>query len=142
MTGCHNGLLKDLIVLGYIPIAKAVIGDLGFVHQDRRHQLPNGLASTNQEDKSIGYLVSGWVWHSRLERHPAARWPRNILPSGSHVVAAGQPDPSLTKAVHPSVRPLGRRRRRRQQSTTRSLLVGAAHRRHIVEGLLEVGWVC
>ena len=34
VTGRHNGLLKDLIVLGYVPIAKAVIGDLGFIHQD------------------------------------------------------------------------------------------------------------
>ena len=84
-----DGLLKDLIVLGNVPITKVVIRDMGLVHQDRRYQLPNGLASTNQEDKSIGYLVSVRVRHSRLERHPAARWPRDILPSGSHVVAAG-----------------------------------------------------
>ena len=108
VPSCHNGLLEDLIVLGHIPIAKAVIGNVGLVHQDRRHQLPNGLASNNQEDKSIGYLVCVWVRCSRLEHHSAARGLRNILPSGSHVVAAGQTDPSLTKAVHPSGRSLGR----------------------------------
>ena len=102
----RNGLLKDLVVLHHVPIAKVVIRDVGLVHQDQRHQLPNGLASINQEDKSIGYLVSVWIRCSRLECHPAARWPRNILPSGSHVVAAGQPDSSLTEAVHPSVGPL------------------------------------
>ena len=106
----RNGLLKDLIVLGDVPIAEVVVRDVDLVHQDRRHQLPKGLASTKQEDKSIGYLVCVWVRRSRLERHPATRWPRNVLPSGSHVVAAGQADPSLAKAVHPSVRPLGRRR--------------------------------
>ena len=57
----RNGLLKDLVVLGDIPIMEVVIWDMGLVHQDRRHQLPNGLASTNQEDKSIGYLISVWV---------------------------------------------------------------------------------
>ena len=107
MTGRRNSLLEDLIVLGNVPITEAVIRNLGLIHQDQRHQLPNGLASTNREDKSIGYLVRVWVQHSRLERHPAARWPRNILPSGSHVVAAGRPDPSLTEAVHPSIGPLG-----------------------------------
>ena len=54
----RNGLLKDLVVLGNIPITEVVIRDVGLVHQNRRHQLPNGLASINQEDKSFGYLVS------------------------------------------------------------------------------------
>ena len=89
MAGCRNGLLKDLVVLGDIPITEVVIWDMGLVDQDRRHQLPNGLVSIKQEDKSIGYLVGVWVRRSRLKRHPATRWPRNILPSWSHVVAAG-----------------------------------------------------
>ena len=103
----RNGLLEDLVVLGNVPIAKVVIRDVGLVHQDRRHQLPKGLASIKPEDKSFGYLVGVWVRCSRLDRHPAARGPRNILPSWSHVVAASQPDPSLAEAVHPSVGPLG-----------------------------------
>ena len=82
------------------------------------------------EDTLMDYLVSVRVRRSRLERHPATRWPGNILPSWSHIVAAGQPDPSLAKTVHPSVGPLGRRRRWRRRSTTRSLLVGTAHGRH------------
>ena len=110
MAGRSNGLLEDLVVLGNLPITEVVIWDVGLIHQDRRHQLPNGLASINQEDKSFGYLVRVWVRRSRLERHPTTRWPGNILPPGSHVVAAGQPDPSLAKAVHPSVGPLGRQR--------------------------------
>ena len=89
MPSCRNGLLEDLVVLGDVPITKAVIRDMGLVHQDRRYQLPKGLASINPEDKSFGYLVCVRVRRSRLERHPAARWPRNILPSGSHIVAAG-----------------------------------------------------
>ena len=104
------GLLEDLVVLGDVPVPEAVVRGVGLVHQDQRHQLPKGLASTNPEDKSFGYLVGVWVRRSRLEHHPATRWPGNILPSGSHVVAAGQPDPSLAEAVYPSVGPLGRRR--------------------------------
>ena len=107
------GLLEDLVVLGDLPIAEVVIWDMGLVHQDRRHQLPKGLASSQSEDKSFGYLVSVGIRRSHLECHPAARWPRNILPSWSHIVATGQPDPSLAKAVDPSIGPLGRRRRRR-----------------------------
>ena len=57
----RNGLLEDLVVLGHLPIAEVIVGDVGLVHQDQRHQLSNGLASTNQEDKSIGYLVCVWV---------------------------------------------------------------------------------
>ena len=110
MASHRDGLLEDLVVLGHVPITKAVIRDMGLVHQDRRHQLPKGLAPINLEDKSFGYLVRVRVRRSPLERHPATRWSRNILPSGSHVVAAGQTDPSLAKTVHPSVGPLGRRR--------------------------------
>ena len=125
-----NGLLEHLVVLGDVPITKVVVRDMGLVHQDRRHQLPKGLASSKSEDKSFGYLVGVWVRRSRLEHHPATRWPGNILPSWSHVVAAGQPNPSLAEAVHPSVGPLGRQRRRRRRSTTRCLSVGTAHGRH------------
>ena len=103
----RNGLLKDLIILGNFPVLEVVVRGMGLVHQDRRHQLPKGLASSKSEDKSFGYLVGVGIRRSRLERHPATRWPRNILPSGSHVVAAGQPDPSLTEAVYPSIGPLG-----------------------------------
>ena len=102
-----NGLLEDLIILGHVPVSEGVVRDMGLVHQDRRHQLPKGLASSKSEDKSFGYLVGVQVRRSCLECHPATRWPRDILPSGSHVVAAGQPDPSLAEAVHPSVGPLG-----------------------------------
>ena len=111
VAGSHNGLLEDLVVLGNVPITEVVIWDMGLVHQDRRHQLPKGLASIDPEDKSFGYLVGVGIRRSRLERHPVARWPGNILPSWSHVVAASQPDSSLTEAVHPSIGPLGRRRR-------------------------------
>ena len=110
VSGSHNGLLEDLIVLGHVPVTEIVIWDVGLVHQDRRYQLLQGLASSKSEDKSFGYLVRIWVRCSRLKRHPATRWPRDVLPSGSHVVATGQPDPSLAEAVHPSIGPLGRRR--------------------------------
>ena len=103
------GLLKDLIVLGHVPVTEAVIRSMGLVHQDQSHQLPNELAASTLKDTLMDYLVRGWVRRSRLECHPATRWPGNVLPSGSHVVAAGQSDPSLAKAVHPSVGPLGRR---------------------------------
>ena len=142
VTSCCNGLSEDLIILGHVPITEVVIRDMGLVHQDRRHQQPKGLASCKSEDKSFGYLVSVRVRRSRLERHPATRWPRNILPSGSHVVAAGQPDPSLTKAVHPSVGPLGRRRRWRRGSAARCLSVGTTHGRHCCRGLLKEERVC
>ena len=46
MAGCHNGLLEDLIVLGHIPITEVIIRNVGLIQQDRRHQLPNRLAST------------------------------------------------------------------------------------------------
>ena len=111
MTSRRDGLLEDLIVLGHVPVTEAVVRRMGLVHQDRRHQLPNELASSTLEDTLMDYLVRGWVRHPRLECRPATRWSRDILPSGSHVVAAGQADPSLAEAVHPSVGPLGRRRR-------------------------------
>ena len=132
-----DGLLEDLVVLGHVPVTEAVVWGVGLVHQDRGYQLPKGLAFSKSEDKSFGYLVRVWVRRSRLKHHPAARWPRNILPSGSHVVAAGQTDPSLAEAVHPSVGPLGRRRRRRRGSAARSLLVGTTHGRHCCRGLLR-----
>ena len=133
MPSRRNGLLEDLIVLGHVPITKTVIRDVGLIHQDQRHQLPKGLASSKSEDKSFGYLVGVWVRRSHLERHPATRWPGNILPSWSHVVATGQPDPSLAETVHPSVGPLGRRRRWRRWSAVRGLSVGTTHGRHVVE---------
>ena len=82
------------------------------------------------EDTLRDYLVRVRIRRSRLERHPATRWPRNILPSWSHVVAACQSDPSLAEAVYPSIGPLGRRRRWRRRSTARCLLVGTTHGRH------------
>ena len=142
VAGSRNGLLEDLVILGDVPIPEVVVRDMGIVHQDRRYQLHKGLASINPEDKSFGYLVSVGIRHSRLECHPATRWPGNVLPSWSHVVAAGQPDPSLAEAVHPGVGPLGRRRRRRQWSVAKCLSVGTTHGRHCCRGLLKVGWVC
>ena len=130
VASSRNGLLEDLVVLGHVPVPEAVVRGVGLVHQDRGYQLPKGLASSKSEDKSFGYLVGIWVRRPRLERHPITRWPRNILPSGSHVVAAGRTHSSLTETVDPSVGPLGRRRRRRRRSTMGSLLVGAAHGRH------------
>ena len=107
----RDGLLENLVVLGHVPVPEAVVRRMGLVYQDRRHQLPNELASSTLEDSLMDYLVCSWVRCSRLERHPATRWSRDILPSGSHVVAAHQSDPSPAEAVHPSVGPLGRRRR-------------------------------
>ena len=75
VAGSCNGLLENLVVLGDIPITEVIIRDMGLVHQDQRYQLPKGLASSQSEDKSFGYLVGVWVQHSRLERHPVARWP-------------------------------------------------------------------
>ena len=142
VTSCRDGLLEDLVVLGNIPVPEAVVRGVGLVHQDRGYQLPKRVSLSKSEDKSFGYLVRIWVRCSRLERHPITRWPGNVLPSWSHVVAAGQPDSSLAEAIDPSVGPLGRRRRRRRRSTTRSLLVGATHGRHCCKGLVKVGWVC
>ena len=36
----RDGLLEDLIVLGYVPVPEAIVRSMGLVHQDRRHQLP------------------------------------------------------------------------------------------------------
>ena len=35
-----DGLLKDLVVLGHIPVTETLVRGVGLVHQDRRHQLP------------------------------------------------------------------------------------------------------
>ena len=67
MTSRCDGLLEDLVVLGDIPIMEVVVRDVGLIHQDRRHQLPKGLASSKSEDKSFGYLVGVGIQHSRLE---------------------------------------------------------------------------
>ena len=61
VAGSRNGLLEDLIVLGHVPVAEAVVGGVGLIHQDRGYQLPKGLASSKSEDKSFGYLVRIWV---------------------------------------------------------------------------------
>ena len=61
MTSRRDGLLEDLVVLHDIPITEVIVRDVCLVHQDQRHQLPNGLASIKQEDRSIGYLVGVWV---------------------------------------------------------------------------------
>ena len=74
MPSCRDGLLEDLVVLGHFPIPEVLVRDVGLVHQDRRHQLPKGLASINPEDKSFGYLVGVGVRRPRLERHPVTRW--------------------------------------------------------------------
>ena len=44
MTGRRDGLLEDLIVLRHVPITIVVVGDVGLVHQDRRHQLPKWVS--------------------------------------------------------------------------------------------------
>ena len=60
----RDGLLKDLVVLGYVPIMEVVIWDMGLIHQDRRHQLPKGLASINPEDKSFGYCQEHGIFQT------------------------------------------------------------------------------
>ena len=42
-----DGLLEDLVVLGHIPVPEVVVRGVGLVHQDRQHQLPGVLASSN-----------------------------------------------------------------------------------------------
>ena len=44
VPSCRYGLLEDLVVLGYVPVSEAVVRDVGLVHQDRRHQLPNRVS--------------------------------------------------------------------------------------------------
>ena len=62
----RNGLLKDLIILGNFPVPEVVVRGMGLVHQDRRHQLPKGLASSNQRINPLvtlsvlGYDVPVW----------------------------------------------------------------------------------
>ena len=36
----RDGLLEDLVILGYVPVPEAIVRGVGLVHQDRRHQLP------------------------------------------------------------------------------------------------------
>ena len=40
-----NGLLEDLVILGYVPVPEAVVWGVGCVHQDRFDQLPEELAT-------------------------------------------------------------------------------------------------
>ena len=40
VAGSRNGLLKDLVVLGNVPVPETVVRGVGLIHQDRRHQLP------------------------------------------------------------------------------------------------------
>ena len=40
MTSRRDGLLKDLVVLGNIPVPEAIVWGMGLVHQDQSHQLP------------------------------------------------------------------------------------------------------
>ena len=43
----RNGLLEDLIVLGHIPVTETIVRGVGFIHQNRRYQLPNELVLSN-----------------------------------------------------------------------------------------------
>ena len=40
VAGSRDSLLEDLVILGHVPVTKAVIRGMGLVHQDRSHQLP------------------------------------------------------------------------------------------------------
>ena len=66
VPGRRNGLLEDLVVLGHVPITEVIIRDVGLVHQDRRHQLPKGLASSKRRINPLvtlsvfGYDVPVW----------------------------------------------------------------------------------
>ena len=44
VAGSRDGLLEDLVVLGYVPVPEAVVRGVGLLHQDRRHQLPKGVS--------------------------------------------------------------------------------------------------
>ena len=44
VAGRHYGLLKDLVVLGDVPVPEAVVRGMGLVHQDRRYQLPERVS--------------------------------------------------------------------------------------------------
>ena len=34
VPSCRNGLLEDLVVLGHVPVLKAIVRGMGLVHQD------------------------------------------------------------------------------------------------------------
>ena len=84
----RNGLLEDLVVLGYLPVPEA---NTGCGSRSSRPKTPTTIRVSlfKSEDTLMDYLVRIRVRRPRLERHPVARWPRDVLPSGSHVVAAG-----------------------------------------------------
>ena len=44
VAGSRDGLLKDLVVLGHVPVPEAIVRGVGLVHQDRRHQLPKRVS--------------------------------------------------------------------------------------------------
>ena len=44
VAGSCDGLLEDLVVLGDVPITKAVVRGVGLVHQDRGYQLPKRVS--------------------------------------------------------------------------------------------------
>ena len=66
----RDGLLEDLVVLGNVPVPEAVIRGVGLVHQDRGHQLPKELASSNQRIYSwitlSGFGYGAPVWNVTL----------------------------------------------------------------------------
>ena len=35
MLSRRDGLLEDLVILGYVPVTEVVVRDVGLVHQDR-----------------------------------------------------------------------------------------------------------
>ena len=71
VSSCRDGLLEDLIVLGYVPVPEAVIRGVGLVHQDRQHQLPKrvSLFNTKRIHSWITLSVFGYdvpVWSVTL----------------------------------------------------------------------------
>ena len=44
VTSHRDGLLKDLVVLGHVPVTKAIVRGVGLVHQDRGYQLPKRVS--------------------------------------------------------------------------------------------------
>ena len=40
----RDGLLEDLVVLGHVPVTKAIVRGVGLIHQDRRYQLPKRVS--------------------------------------------------------------------------------------------------
>ena len=75
----RDGLLEDLVVLGNIPVPEAIVRGVGLVHQDRRHQLPKGLASINSEDKSFGYCQGHSSLDAPSELNPPQRIPSPLF---------------------------------------------------------------